>query len=959
MAKPDSFKVLSLGALSFLAAGLAQWALGSPLQIAGWTVDGWILYAAAALLFVAAFRQSVIVSFAPGQRRDAPGSATQTALTQRQWLFVGNATVAMLCSAFLFGEPRTLATAWTLHLLSILLFIAAFIPFGKIAHPTLPSRAALSAQAVNVLPLVVVIALAAFARLWQLGEFPFGNWADEASNGLAAAQILKDASFRPVFIQDTLLPAHFNYLIAFSFSLFGITVTALRLITAAFGIAAVLFAYLLFRRWFGQGIGIVAACMLAVMRYHLTFSRFGMQGIATPAFELAALYFLDRALAEKKVSGFAWLGLAVGFGLAFYFAFRLFPVIVAVFLVCLLVGALVKYGARETNRRYLRGMWQQWLIAALGLVLALTPVLQFAARNPQDFMSRTGTTSIFEHRAEPDLAKAYWDNLTKHLAMFNVRGDNNGRHNLPGAPMLDPVMGVLFILGVAFALWRWRDPTNLLMLLLFVLALHGGILSLDFEAPQSLRSIGVIPALAYFITLPIAAVTQTIARAARRASADSSSPKSNWLRRNSGIAAWSVGVLILLGCVTYLNLDLFFNKYKNDPSAWAQSSTPQTIVASEMNRLASDHDFVVTALYADSPTVRFLAGDITNRQSWTVTDRLPLVRDATRGVVLFFDERLISAYREARRLYPNAQFQELHAPGGGDGIVLWQVTLSAEDLRAAQGVEARYYAGDTVKEIPDMEKVISNLEVDWTQIAPLPEPFTAQLRSTLVIQEYGEYRFTLRGDSSAALWIDENLVEDAPITLARGAHALRLQVGGGAKKVELWWQKPKAAAEEPVPAVNLFRSPVSNNGLLGTYYPSTNWSGAPAFAQIDPELNYYFHVTPLPRPYSIEWTGTLYAPTSGEYKFALNSIDTSRLQLDGQPVVENPSGQTTENAIHLERGWHDITVHFSDTTGATRIYLYWTPPGAKNQELVPTRNLLPPMGRAPDELSSATTKGHK
>jgi hypothetical protein len=71
----------------------------------------------------------------------------------------------------------------------------------------------------------------------------------------------------------------------------------------------VVFALLVFRRWFGNAMGIVAACMLAVMRYHLTFSRFGMHGIATPAFELAGLYFLDRALAEKKVSDFAWLGL--------------------------------------------------------------------------------------------------------------------------------------------------------------------------------------------------------------------------------------------------------------------------------------------------------------------------------------------------------------------------------------------------------------------------------------------------------------------------------------------------------------------------------------------------------------------------------------------------------------------------------------------------------------------------
>ena len=416
---------------------------------------------------------------------------------------------------------------------------------------------------------------------------------------------------------------------------------------------------------------------------------------------------------------------------------------------------------------------------------------------------------------------------------------------------------------------------------------------------------------------------------------------------------------MLVTFVSYVNLDTFFDKQKNDASAWAQYSTPETIVAKEMRRLATDNDFVVTALYSDSPTVRFLAGNITNRQTWTVTDRLPLVRDATRGVVLFFDERLISAYREAQRLYPNAQFQELHAPGGGNGIVLWEVALSREDLRAAQGVDARYYASNTVEGNPVKQEALSQVGVDWTKSQPLAEPFTAELQSTLVIQDYGEYRFEVRGDASAPLWIDEYPVKDARITLARGAHTLRLQVRGGSKKVALWWQRPMIDHSDPVPLTNLFRSPVTNNGLLGAYYRSPDASGAPAFTQVDPELNYYFHVIPFPRPYSVVWTGKLYAPTTGEYKFALMSIDDSRLQLDGQELLKNPSGQTTEESMQLNRGWHDITVNFYDMTGATRIYLYWTPPDSKTQELVPTRYLLPPMGDYPGDLQSFGAEGHK
>jgi hypothetical protein len=65
-------------------------------------------------------------------------------------------------------------------------------------------------------------------------------------------------------------------------------------------------------------------------------------------------------------------------------------------------------------------------------------------------------------------------------------------------------------------------------------------------------------------------------------------------------------------------------------------------------------------------------------------------------------------------------------------------------------------------------------------------------------------------------------------------------------------------------------------------------------------------------------------------------------------VVDNPKGRTTiEGEASLEQGWHDITVRFSDRTGGTQIYLYWTPPGVSERQLVPSRYLSPPMGRYP------------
>lgn len=90
--------------------------------------------------------------------------------------------------------------------------------------------------------------------------------------------------------------------------------------------------------------------------------------------------------------------------------------------------------------------------------LVISPVVQFALQDPDTFWSRTKEASIFRDKTREQAWVAIKSNVQKHLLMFNYSGDRNGRHNLPGAPMLNPVVGALMILGLGLSLWRWRDP---------------------------------------------------------------------------------------------------------------------------------------------------------------------------------------------------------------------------------------------------------------------------------------------------------------------------------------------------------------------------------------------------------------------------------------------------------------------------------------------------------------------
>ena len=86
-------------------------------------------------------------------------------------------------------------------------------------------------------------------------------------------------------------------------------------------------------------------------------------------------------------------------------------------------------------------------------------------------------------------SSAFTGSLNKHLAMFNIAGDQNGRHDLPGAPMLDDVTAALFFLGLGLCVVRAGRWQYIFPPLWFVAALAGGVLSLPFEAPQSHRTL--------------------------------------------------------------------------------------------------------------------------------------------------------------------------------------------------------------------------------------------------------------------------------------------------------------------------------------------------------------------------------------------------------------------------------------------------------------------------------------
>ncbi len=971
------FRTFALGLAALLIALFAQQRL-----YAGTLFDASLLYAIALLLFVIPFRAHLS---APIELAPRPGNQNGWGML---WCLVPGGGALLLAYLSLQQFHATISrptpSAWWLHIGSVLLFLLFAL---LLDWRTAPNRSADKEETAAELTdgttsaasrytergrrwsrwqwvaIVLIVGVALFTRLWRFEEVPFGTWYDEAENGLQALRILNEDGYYPLFVGSIHAPAHYLYLIAALFSWVDVSTTSIRLVSVCMGLATVWAAYLAGRELFGRSWGLAAAFIVAVARWNVNFSRIGMYNASTPLFELLAVAFLLRGMRRGRHLDYALAGLWLGLGLCFYAAFQLFIAAILSFLILL---ALFQRG-------FLRRTWAGILILITTTLLVIAPVALYAYTQPDTYFERTKDTSIFADKTPVENLPAWvenncarldepWqhrceriprllENARKHLLMFNYRGDPNGRHNLPGEPMLDNTLAALLVLGFGLCLPPFWRPRALLLLIWLGFTLMGGILSLGFEAPQSLRAIGSQPAAYLLALVPLVALGQA------------------W--RNSGGYRYPrvalIPLLVLLAWVGYTNTYTYFYRQATNFASWNAFSTPETLAANLLQSIGeaagtpaitqSDQQaavpadngpaIYVTSYFHGHPSLNFLAPNVPPYRRVDTTAHLPLAWPMDRDVALIVNADSRTLFEEAKHFYPTGRFQEFHAPNNGP-TVLYYAYLTQQDIASVQGLSAHYYANNDWDGPPIVERKATTLDFEWPTAAPLPLPFSAEWEGVLHVGTYGTHQLFLQSPAKATLWIGEAEILQGSgelstnIILAEGKHTIRVRAVGGEGTLRLGWRPPDRAAEL-IPTANFFVPPVTSNGLLGNYYANDNWEEPETIARIDPQLNLYFHITPLPRPYTVEWSGKIAIPQAGLYRFGLESIDESVLFINEQQITSSPlPNQYQEGSIELPTGFHDIRVRFADRTDHTHINLYWSPPFG-GQQPVPSEVLFPPL----------------
>ena len=130
----------------------------------------------------------------------------------------------------------------------------------------------------------------------------------------------------------------------------------------------------------------------------------------------------------------------------------------------------------------------------------------------------------------------------------------------------------------------------------------------------------------------------------------------------------------------------------------------------------------------------------------------------------------------------------------------------------------------------------------------------------------------------------------------------------------------------------------SAGGLKVRYYPNDSWSGTPMKELESGPVQFEWDDKNrlVPAPFSVVYEGKIYIPETGKTTFYLASDDGSRLEIDGETVIDNGGVhalRVRSHEKHFEQGWHDIKIDYQDIGGGSALQFWWRRPSGVEENV--------------------------
>lgn len=349
----------------------------------------------------------------------------------------------------------------------------------------------------NIAAPIILILISGIIIFYKFPLIPQNISLDEAEF-IRLAQSLENTSYIPYSQMATGHATLYFYILLVSIKMFGPTMFAVRFPSALFGVIDVVLIYFVFKliiervtklsTIFQVGLPFLMAFTFATMRWYFNFARFGFEASTVLFFELFGLlsYLLFRKY--KNLGLLVSTGVFIGLSYNSYTPGRIFFILP-------LTMMIFDFWKEKMGKKEIA---KQLLALLIPFVIFTAPLNLYFTKHDdnriyEQFYLQNEQLSIQEK------ATFLGQNIAKVGGMFFFKGDMNGRHNYPGKAMLNPLLGLLFVVGLIISLFKWKKFSHRLFLLYFAIGILPPLLTYPWENPNSLRAVTVLPAVAFFV----------------------------------------------------------------------------------------------------------------------------------------------------------------------------------------------------------------------------------------------------------------------------------------------------------------------------------------------------------------------------------------------------------------------------------------------------------------------------
>ncbi|MEP7286608.1 MAG: glycosyltransferase family 39 protein [Chloroflexota bacterium] len=371
---------------------------------------------------------------------------------------------------------------------------------------------------------VLILLLAAFARLWHFSAAPPGLQHDELFYAQDGRSIIEDGNWRIFYPNNQGREGGYIWFLALAYLMFGASTVMVKIPALWISLLTLAMLYRFTRDVFSYRAAVIALGLGAVTFWPIFIGRVGLRAATLPLVGLVVLWGVWRVCYRKMPVQNWWqrwraallTGIVLGFAAYTYTAWFALYAAYAAFIPGLALFDRVRFRPR----------WRDLaIIGVIALVLALPMIRLYFDGTITQARVNTISKPWTDFRAgHPELL---FNNARLLAAMPFYTGDPEWRYNIAGRPFFATPLGLFVYVGLLIVLWQMRrKPINTMLLALTFAGLIPSLLTTS--APSFLRVIIIFPALLMYVAVAIDAISRL-------------GKSVNWSR-----IAWTVGIFGVL-----------------------------------------------------------------------------------------------------------------------------------------------------------------------------------------------------------------------------------------------------------------------------------------------------------------------------------------------------------------------------------------------------------------------------